>query len=446
MISSNSSTGSNWASATIPKDEVRLGWVSAPNQRGTIDILYASFIVFAVSVWTVLHPNIPSRSDSYWRMVRSKIIWAILGVSSPEMLTLFAVSQWNAARASVADMRELGVEDWTMVQVFEDVNLTLLLSRSAFYANSGGFFLEAPDCPAFPINAKSVHYLYSKGLIEFPRITREDIWDRSKADRFAKIVALTQAAWLLAQTIARAVQGLAITPLELFAVAFAVPTLATSFFLANKPKDVEHTTTIVMEKPIAEILLAAGKSAEQPWVDTPLDFVEKPFRERWERASPFRHFGGLQKRPIQRIPDDFVAPPNGRQSLIVWVVSTVHAAVHVAGWSFSFPTRAESIIWRVASLILLFFMFTGGVIPVISTEPWFDFEFTLLWVWVRKTNVQDPTWIRRYLLRRISDVTYALYTTARVLLFVEVFIAFRSLPASAYQTVNWSGFLPHIGR
>ncbi|KAI2632947.1 hypothetical protein GGS21DRAFT_148400 [Xylaria nigripes] len=431
LPSNSSNSSSSWTSTTAQIGEIRLGWVSAPNQRGTADILYASCLVLAVSVWTVLHPNVPGRSDSLWRVVRSKATWAFLGVTSPEMLTLFAVSQWNAARASVAEMKNLGIEDWTMVH--------------AFYANAGGFFLEAPDYPAFPVNAKSVHYLCSKGLIERPRITKEDIWDRSKADKFAKIVALTQAAWLLTQTIARAAQDLAITPLELFAVAFVVPTLATAFFFANKPKDAEQFTTIVIKKTMAEVLLEAGKAAETSWVDTPMDFVEKPQWDGWARASHLNHFG-LQKRPIERIPDDFVTPPSGRQSIIVWVVSTVHAGVHIAGWSFSFPTQAESMIWRAASLLLLFFMFTGGAIPVVSTKPWFDFKFTLLWVWVRKTRTQSPTWTQQHILRFISDFAYVLYIIARLLIFVEIFISFRSLPASAYQTVDWTGFLPHVGR
>ncbi|KAI1843545.1 hypothetical protein JX265_007329 [Neoarthrinium moseri] len=347
------------------------------------------------------------------------------------MLTLFAVAQWNQARASVAEMKELGEEDWTLTH--------------AFYANAGGFLLHTPDCPPFPINAKSIHYLCSKRWIECPRVSRHDIWDRSKADKFAKLVALTQAAWLVTQVIARAVQNLAITPLELFAVAFVVPTLATAFFWANKPQDVNQATTIKISSSVSEIIQTAGEAAKRPWSDTPLDFIEKPSWNNWARRPVFKYFGGLRTRPIDRIPNDYVAPPSGRQSIIVWVVSVIHAAVHVAGWSFSFPTRAEVLIWRCSSIVLLLFMITGGLIPVLSTKPWFNFKFTLLWVWERSIQGPNPTWVQRYLLDVVSELAYVMYIIARILILAEICITFRSLPASAYDTVNWTAFLPHIG-
>ncbi|KAH0562826.1 hypothetical protein GP486_002551, partial [Trichoglossum hirsutum] len=69
-------------------------------------------------------------------------------------------------------MKELGEENWSVVH--------------AFYANAGGFVIHTPDFPPFPINAKSIYYLRSINRIKLPNIKREDIWDHSKADLFAK--------------------------------------------------------------------------------------------------------------------------------------------------------------------------------------------------------------------------------------------------------------------
>jgi hypothetical protein len=65
---------------------------------------------------------------------------------------------------------------------------------------------------------------------------------------------------------------------------------------------------------------------------------------------------------------------------VVWVVTVVHAMIHVLGWSFPFPTAIETTIWRARSLTLLFVMLIGGFVPVLPTRPWFDFTFNLLWI------------------------------------------------------------------
>lgn len=38
----------------------------------------------------------------------------------------------------------------------------------------------------------------------------------------------------------------------------------------------------------------------------------------------------------------------------------------------------------------------------------------------------------------------ALYLTFRIFIFVEDFIGLRALPPSAFETVEWTKFIPHI--
>jgi squalene monooxygenase len=296
--------------------------------------------------------------------------WAALAVCAPELLTLFAVMQWNAANISVAEMKELGEENWSVVH--------------AFNANAGGFIIHTPDFPAFPINAKSIYYLRSMDRIKLPKIKREDIWDRSKADLFAKWVALIQTGWLLLQCIMRVIQKLTVTPLELFTIAFIV---ATAFFWANKPQNVSELSVIETDWLISDVLKAAGDAAKEPYVNTPMDFVEKPVCEGWKRRPSLLYFGGLYRRPLARIPNNYSPPPpTGKEATFVWVISIVHATIHVMGWTFSFPTHAELLIWRACSITLLVVMVFGGAVPVLSTRPWFDVSFSLLWIWVREAK------------------------------------------------------------
>lgn len=123
-------------------------------------------------------------------------------------------------------------------------------------------------------------------------------------------------------------------------------------------------------------------------------------------------------------------------------MSVVHAGVHLIGWGFEFPTYTEALIWRVSSLVLLVVMIVGGAVPVISTRPWFDFSFNLLWIWV--IDARKSTCIRRNSIAYVVNFAYFIYIVARVLIFVEIFLSFRALPNSAYEDINWTGFLPHL--
>ena len=240
----------------------------------------------------------------------------------------------------------------------------------------------------------------------------------------------------------RAAQGLPVTPLELFTIAFVAPTMATQYFWAKKPQNVGAPVIIKVDWPIADVLKAAGEAAAEPYVDTPMDFEEKPVWDCWKRRPSLLHFGGVTSRPLTRIPNDYSPPPpTGKEATFIWIISVVHAGIHVIGWGFSFPSKTELLLWRISSLTLLIVMAVGGIVPVLSTRPWFDFSFNLLWIWIREAK--KKTWIREWLFASVVNMAYAAYILARLVIFAEMFAAFRSLPAAAYKEVNWTALIPH---
>lgn len=406
-----------------------VGWVDSPEGRGTIDILFTNIIAIVVCVWTVLHHNIQAKGESEWTVTIRKLRWSMLAICAPEMLTLFAIMQWNAANRSVTEMHRLGYVQWTRIH--------------AFFANAGGFILQAPDFPAFPINATSIHYLCREKFIELPPITSREIWDRSKADRIAKVLAFIQAGWLIIHIIARLVQKLPVMPFEVCTAAFIIPTLATLYFWSGKPQNVAEPTVVRMDTTIAQLLIMAGDASKEPYVDTPMDFVEKPVWEGWKRLPSLLHYGGLEKRPLVRIPNDYSPPPpTGVEATVVWVISVVHAMIHLSSWSYEFPTYMELLIWRVSSIVLLAVMVIGGLVPVLSTRPWFDFDFTLLWIWIKEAKKRS--FVRKWIFRIVADTAYTVYIIARLMIFVEMFMAFRAAPADAYKDVSWLSFWPHV--
>lgn len=256
-----------------------VGFVYGPNTRGTMDIVYGCLVVLITAIWTVVHINIPAAGETWWWVLFRRFRWGCVSIFAPDFLTLLAASQWDAATKSVARMRQLSKveadgERWRL--------------EHAFYANSGGFLLQCPDCAAFPVNAASVYFLVSKGYIDLPDMTADEIKDKSKADSFAKFVAIFQGFWLVAQTIARLVQGLPLSQLELFTLAFVVSTAMSYYFWWRKPQNVSTPTVIPCPFPVAKIRADAGL-AHEDWTSTPMDFVECEGR-RWRRRDMFQNF------------------------------------------------------------------------------------------------------------------------------------------------------------
>lgn len=58
----------------------------------------------------------------------------------------------------------------------------------AFFANMGGYHLEAPGYPSFPLNAKQLAFVISHGYVDFPAEDETDVDDRNKRDGLARSV------------------------------------------------------------------------------------------------------------------------------------------------------------------------------------------------------------------------------------------------------------------
>lgn len=333
---------------------------------------------------------------------------------------LFAGGQWAAARRSVDDMKVLCVGHWTMIH--------------AFHAESGGFVLEAKDSPRFPVTAKQIWYLANHGHIKVPTISADEISDKSKADVFAKLIAAAQSGWFAIQIVARGIEGLAVTLLELSTICLMTCTGAALYFWFNKPLDARVPTIIYSDHSIAQILLKAGDAAKEPFRDTPLDFCEAVSYT--STQFPFNHLWGEQERPLPRIPND-------RDSLlhswkIVVVISIPTAAfgtLRLIAWNFDFPTRAEQELWRYTCL-------GGGAVLGIGclSEALAIVASNYTLSGMRTFNDYKTRW-------RWCLVFYGagiMYFVARVIVVVEVAMTLRALPASCFETVQWTSMWPHV--
>ena len=396
------------------------GWVDSPNRRGTIDIIWSCASTIFLCVWVMLHLNVPAEKDSEIVILARKAKWFVMAMLAPELLMLFAGGQWAAARRSVDDMRAIGAQGWTMIH--------------AFHAESGGFLLEAKDSPPFPVTAKQIHYLAQHGHIEVPTISAAQIFDKSKADIFAKLIAAGQSGWFAVQVAARGVENLAVTLLELSTICLMTCTGAALFFWFYKPLDVRTPTTISSHHTICEILVSAGEAAKYPYHDTPLDFCESVTFT--STQFPGNRLWGEQQRPLPRIPND-------RDSLlhswkIVVVISIPTAAfgtLQLIAWNFTFPTEAEQMLWRYTCL-------GGGTVLAIGciseAAAIVASNYTLSGMETFNNYKTRWPWCALFYGAGL------LYFAARLVVIVEVIITLRALPNSCFQTVQWTSILPHI--
>ena len=138
----------------------------------------------------------------------------------------------------------------------------------------GGIVIIAPDCKAFPITARQVHYLMAQKFMPFSDIGMEEIWDKSKADLLTKLLVCSQIFWLVVQVLVRLIQHIQVTTLELITLSYVLCTCATYIMWLEKPLDVEIPTRITLNVNIGSVLVQAGPVAAVPYQQNPLDFVD----------------------------------------------------------------------------------------------------------------------------------------------------------------------------
>lgn len=107
------------------------------------------------------------------------------------------------------------------------------------------------------------------------------------------------------------------------------------------------------------------------------------------------------------------------------LIAVLLGGLSVVGWAFPFPTHEERFAWRFLSLYL---PISAILIRQLAME------------WDTKQKV----WVHPYLPRVANVAMLFLYIVARSYIIVEVFTGLRGSPATLYETVDWSNYLPHF--
>ncbi|KAL8766497.1 MAG: hypothetical protein Q9209_006713 [Squamulea sp. 1 TL-2023] len=397
------------------------GWVGQCDQRGSIDIIWSCLLTIGISLWVMLHLNVPAQHEGFWTCFFRRTKWLILGVLAPETLLLAAGGQWASAKRSVVDMRSLNSGSWTLAH--------------AFYADSGGFLLQPLDVSPFPVTAKQIHYLVKHSYLNVPDISEKEIFDKSKADYVTKTIACLQTGWFVTECIARAIQKLPVSPLELNTCAIILCTVTVYFFWLEKPLDVSTPTTLTVRESIQTILQRAGSDAEQSFWNTPLDFVEPPTNYTFGNWPDLANRWGPYRKPLVRIPNDRNPRLYGlRQRSLYTVIVIIFSTLSFVEWYFVFPTNVEKTVWRVACIVcnasLLVHALVEGVV-LLQKSPPYDY------IYIEGYKLQWPA-------NLLFFVPAATYFVARIALIAIAVSSLRMMPAKSFVQIKWSSFIPHF--
>jgi hypothetical protein len=120
-----------------------MNFVSSPNTRGTLDILWSCLFTIIACTWTIQHLNVPEQpsfdpQDVPWHQVLRwnlngvwrSIKWMLVTIIAPEYILGKSLADLYAAYQSKKEMQTYAIEDgveWGLTQ--------------AFFANMGGFIL-----------------------------------------------------------------------------------------------------------------------------------------------------------------------------------------------------------------------------------------------------------------------------------------------------------------
>lgn len=260
------------------------------------------------------------------------------------------------------------------------------------------------------VDGIQLEYARRVGIISaIPRVTDEEIMDKSKGDWVTKALAILQVTWLWIQLIVRTTQRLTATQLEIMTAAFATCSVITYALYFQKPKDVKTRIRI--------------QAARYPNVQEMADMGSLGPTAVWFQRihlqlgnDNYHHKEGKDTAPFLIIMCGFIG--------------MVFGSVHFACWHSHFPTLGEQLGWRIACGILL-------VIPV----PICSLMLLDHYLESRRRKKRSKTQPGMVLLE-ISYLLKGVYVLARLYMMVEAGRSLYYQPKESF-VATWA-FMPHV--
>ncbi|KAF8651844.1 hypothetical protein AX16_004644 [Volvariella volvacea WC 439] len=431
-----------------------------PTRTRTIfDILYSCIGVILLCTYISMHHNIQDQNDSRAKVMWLKIRTTLYALIAPEVVIVWAIRQRIMAGRIAKENKH---RRWTRTH--------------GFFIQMGGLMQRQED---LTYEVLCNEYIVKETKI--PDIPEKEIRDHGKGDILAKALVVVQTTWFVAQCIARHIQGLVLTEIELVTLAFATLNVITYGLWWDKPLNIEYPiyfdeNGVRTDGPLAEVekgeVTEEGEVKEwrgvwyqRVWgsVRSRIAGWDEAYQNAWERAkqswsNSCEDYGlsavvavpfiavflplwlmmadeALENRPTSVHP--FYAAKivgEDEEKLAIFygsVIGVLFGAIHLIGWNFQFSTIIELWLWRASSLILTIVpLFLATAFALALTRQRFD------------ANILGRIGLAFFF--PTAFLGAPLYFAARIILLFLAFFSLRCLPESAYQNVKWTDYIPHI--
>ncbi|KAJ2918337.1 hypothetical protein MD484_g2119, partial [Candolleomyces efflorescens] len=383
------------------------------NYRSTPGIIWTCFATTLLCTWVSIHPDIVGYNSSKWERFKARFRWFLLALFAPELALVWAAFQWKLANDIAHHFGKHRPRGWKRMRKVTKFIFKEPVARFIFGEDSendkhllwkpehGHFLLmggvifsfnnqepkylklrkllenrQSNDAPPTSLQDQEIEKARERLAMELPSTSKTiELRDRSKGDAITKGITFLQTFWFIVQIIARRVQNLDVTALEVVTLAYAVTTLIAYIFWWNKPLHVQNP--IVIDVDLPPRTAAEGKMGtqglgpkannvgdgtkggedritEKSPVDDPKrrdEFIPYEFSKSW---SPMMRLALLH--PIER-----TGPPpsegltlifNGIVVYLVLALLAVPGSFYYIAWNFTFPKLPIGrILWRVACVV-----------------------------------------------------------------------------------------------
>ena len=427
------------------------------------NIIWSCLVTIFSCTWVAVHPNVPcpkKREANGWieqyirnpllSFVEHRLPLFICALLVPEYVLAWAIRQFLKARKIAKGEIELCVKYLSAAGALSKSLLERGWSMThGFFVIMGGFhlfqrssreardnylaILHEDDNPLHPLDSSDFFHVHEDrtdiDFTSFTVPTEEEIKDRGKSDWLAKSLVLLQTSWFVTQCIARAIERLPLTHLEIVTLAYAAMNFVIYIFWWNKPLNVNRPVRVFQKsEPSATQHQGISRATQHSRV----------WELSWEGIGRSLklivvYIVGDQDEDVDLSGEDRVPRFWGNSTdneqvtadMIVLGVGVCFGAIHCISWGFSFPTHTELLMWRVSCVAIT-------AVPIYIP---LGFYFG---VWLAAMDFGDTA---LYFSTICGGILYIL---ARAVTLVLAFTSLRDLPPGAYETVHWTTFIPHV--
>lgn len=418
-----------------------VGWVLESPGRGSLELIRTCLFTTLLCTWVVIHKRVYKR-ELLSRL--HKVALFLKTVIAPEFIAVEGLQEWNQAKNMVKDCTALTGGGLKLIHAFY-IGMLALRYRTPY-----GEKILWPN---------QYTWLLQQGLVQWKDhaawgLSEGNIRDKSDADGFVKLVALSQVTWFVAQSVIRTANKLPLSQLETMTLSYIPQFTAAYFFWWVKPKDVSTPSVVNLpdmlpeQKTVFELMavndafdddaISSRNLLWHTWALTPRVFEkEAEVRSRGDVATEASQTASREFKNFMNYyqPFNSVELTTPSQETVVahwdpelyrsklWPVTCVFGisfgALHLISWDSVFPSLFELWLWR-----------TSALVSIISMLVFMHFEKVVL-------RWGGP-------LTMLSLVSPVLYLISRISMLVGVFAALRASDPKVYETIVVSNYWIHL--